>query len=1309
MACAWRAGPGCSPGATCAAGISLELASVLCSASSDGRQCAWAGSGEVTACEQLAKTRPVCHTGSEPGRFVPARSVLTPSQLGGAPPHVWLNHGLNKGREQALVRSAAELASALVGRRLLFMGDSMVRQIFARLICALRGQAVCVEVNSEAPVQLYTWSPTHDEYEYDALHGAFNYSGDCRPKKAGLRPLCDVLLSEEMLRRFAATRLSQPPHASSGAHQAALGPSRGFELIFVMRRHDVIPALPMAVRSLRPDLTAAGLFYWSPPCEQAALHAPQVCEACGTRLKECRLLALNRESVLDATTAELVAAFEEQAKAPGVEDARGGDAMGEATTEHHRGRRISAPSRRLVWLTAPPRQMDRTPFDWIKAQNVAVHSDAEYSARNRRMRAWTEALSQQLRSRRGGDVAAASVLDVARMASEGEAEEAEEAAEDAPAPGHGADGDVPSWPSVQWLQRNEQDRTHLQCGWGGLPAPSGVTSKFKAPPLLNGSAGPMTAPQTAAEVLEACAASFNYAVGLRLVEIAASHPRRCTDADAGADTASADNAARADAPQKPVAVPTGPTEDAAGPSADQLPRPRLSSALLSHLRKSTAAACRAGAASTAQIFPADDVFVTRCVCSHRVAASALPASLREERAKFNLSFHSRAWEFSGLHDLLRRREGQVHMRSGHFGTSLPLDLDFTAGYINVGVPKPLHTVGVAVPAVAGSGTRRQIDAAQCRFGGFDVNMVHSDARPDRAKLPWQERALLLGVDYDSNIGHALHEVRFLAAMLSAWPTADNVGTGGGAEGNGDGHGVAPLSLPLHLISRDAAPEAFGAMLRPSAPYAAWLYSKLRKRYGTTELPQDPPSDAGGLECFPAVLTKASCLPGDATAGTAIRTTMYASCGLPASPAVTSLLYIHREAPSDAKHGRRLGIDYSGSTRVVRNEREVLDALQAVAAQRGLRFEAVYTGSSTPCEQVALFARARLVVSVHGASLSGNLVFLQPRVSPYVLEMTMCSAANNHFFDDTVTLGIGYAPICFCLGVQDQVTAPGRANSRGPAMKTKTGWYHSGGWFHSHWLYARVKSLVNVANAALDNNPEAIATQVVSAGAVGGEVPGSAVACRVMNDTRAIVKPSLGSMTIRPIPACDAASAPGNLNCTIDFTFAGGDNCSERGWSSPAATALTPGTVHAWQLSSGKTHSLGTGPSAGLFGFGFYWYTEASSPTKSSDGSLPVYELAYDASVASECRAGGGVESISFSYHMFGSAIGELKVVGSDGATRWRRSGNQNDVWRASGDVAIGSSRFAFVHTKASSGIWYQADAAVADVRVRCGASTFLSD
>ena len=34
------------------------------------------------------------------------------------------------------MRSAAELASALVGRRLLFMGDSMVRQIFEGILAA---------------------------------------------------------------------------------------------------------------------------------------------------------------------------------------------------------------------------------------------------------------------------------------------------------------------------------------------------------------------------------------------------------------------------------------------------------------------------------------------------------------------------------------------------------------------------------------------------------------------------------------------------------------------------------------------------------------------------------------------------------------------------------------------------------------------------------------------------------------------------------------------------------------------------------------------------------------------------------------------------------------------------------------------------------------------------------------------------------------------------------------------------------------------------------------------------------------------
>ena len=58
--------------------------------------------------------------------------------------------------------TARHLVRALAGRRIVFVGDSMIRQVFTRLVCAVRELPVCVEPYSEFDMQLYQYRAAGD-------------------------------------------------------------------------------------------------------------------------------------------------------------------------------------------------------------------------------------------------------------------------------------------------------------------------------------------------------------------------------------------------------------------------------------------------------------------------------------------------------------------------------------------------------------------------------------------------------------------------------------------------------------------------------------------------------------------------------------------------------------------------------------------------------------------------------------------------------------------------------------------------------------------------------------------------------------------------------------------------------------------------------------------------------------------------------------------------------------------------------------------------------------------------------------------
>ena len=111
------------------------------------------------------------------------------------------------------------------------------------------------------------------------------------------------------------------------------------------------------------------------------------------------------------------------------------------------------------------------------------------------------------------------------------------------------------------------------------------------------------------------------------------------------------------------------------------------------------------------------------------------------------------------------------------------------------------------------------------------------------------------------------------------------------------------------------------------------------------------------------------------------------------------------------------------------------------------------------------------------------------------------------------------------------------------------------------------------------------------------------------------------------------------------------------------------------------------------GSGAYLYAEANAPRAPGD----YFTLTYDGSACSE--SGEGVSSVTFSYHMYGSNMGELLVTNAAGETVWSRIRDQGNAWNET-TVDVHSPSFAFKYIRGNG---WQGDAAVAQVAVSCGA------
>ena len=458
---AWS-GRRCQAGAQCKQLVNATWFSsqddAVCSADEDGRSCAWHATGEFAPVALDVPPTSVqlplaqhCHRGDEAGEWrqrdkdvVAWRPTDAEAARAYQPP-------LSVGS------TAQHLVRALAGRRLVFVGDSMVRQIFTRLVCAVRELPVCIEPYSEFDMQLYQYrvagglagGPPTDSYVYGvnahvAKDGSIG-SGTSRSRGYAM-----------------------------GGHATLFNHTRddvlragGFEVIFVLARLRVVSALGSVVTALRPSVVVGGYFYWKPECRNAAEHADEVCANCNRSTdnhKMCTHLQWEHPQQMDEGFESLIAAV--AASADSAQSPR--------------------PLEQVVWLTCPPRPLD-TEIPWHRVVETADY----YPRRNAHMRAWMANASEA--ARRRALPTRFAVLDYASMA----------AAQTSLRQGASA-------AERQVLARNKMDGTHFQCAWL-QPPPTQIRGGFKQPAQLDDS--------KAHDVRRVCGDTFNLAVLHRLVAI----------------------------------------------------------------------------------------------------------------------------------------------------------------------------------------------------------------------------------------------------------------------------------------------------------------------------------------------------------------------------------------------------------------------------------------------------------------------------------------------------------------------------------------------------------------------------------------------------------------------------------------------------------------------------------------------------------------------------------------------------------------------------------------------------------------------
>ncbi|XP_068709846.1 MAM and LDL-receptor class A domain-containing protein 1-like isoform X3 [Montipora foliosa] len=131
----------------------------------------------------------------------------------------------------------------------------------------------------------------------------------------------------------------------------------------------------------------------------------------------------------------------------------------------------------------------------------------------------------------------------------------------------------------------------------------------------------------------------------------------------------------------------------------------------------------------------------------------------------------------------------------------------------------------------------------------------------------------------------------------------------------------------------------------------------------------------------------------------------------------------------------------------------------------------------------------------------------------------------------------------------------------------------------------------------------------------------------------------------------------------------------------------------WRQNKGSTTSSNTGPSSGHGGSGYYMYIETSSPRQYGD---------Y-ATLVSPVQKFSKIMCLTFYYHMYGSAIGNL-TVSIDGQVKFFEAGNQGTQWveaKINVDVC-GDHPVIFTATR---GRTYTGDIAIDDISLKQGSCT----
>jgi hypothetical protein len=103
------------------------------------------------------------------------------------------------------------------------------------------------------------------------------------------------------------------------------------------------------------------------------------------------------------------------------------------------------------------------------------------------------------------------------------------------------------------------------------------------------------------------------------------------------------------------------------------------------------------------------------------------------------------------------------------------------------------------------------------------------------------------------------------------------------------------------------------------------------------------------------------------------------------------------------------------------------------------------------------------------------------------------------------------------------------------------------------------------------------------------------------------------------------------------------------------THTIPGDVKGWTILSGSTPTGATGPSDDFFGGGKYLYSESNYNAIRVGGFRLQLDFGY---------AFTGV-GMSFAYHLYGSRIGEFKLITTQDGTNW------DTIWSKQGNIATG--------------------------------------